>query len=480
MIRRSRVRKSLLGALCVGAMIARAAAAPAEGAATDPLFVFTPTPPAKPPITPPPTGYLDGPCGLAVDSSGRFYVSDYYHHAVDVFTPPASPFNERPVYVTQLANEDPTDGPCGLAFDEGDHLYVNNYHRNVARFGSSPIFGSATVFPVPPEDPAHHLPNGVAVDWSGGFVYVDNRTYIGVYGLNGTPVMEGGEPVRIGVGTLGDGQGLAISQYSVTLGDLYVPDAVSNTVKVYNPLLNKVTPIAEIKDPFNHPFNSLRDSAVAVDRVTGDVYFADNTQPAHTEKPQATIYIYSATGTYKGHLKYNVTDALQPGIAVDNSETPQNTQGRVYVTSGNTNQAGVYAYGPGSGTFGTPLPPTFSLAVSTHGAGEGSVNSAVAKLDCVSACETELLSGGEVTLVAKPAPGSEFVGWSGACSGSDPACSVTMDEAASVSASFTEASPEAGPSQQADSSSDVQTSSQAQARQPARHHHRRHHVKHRR
>jgi hypothetical protein len=326
----------------------------------------------------------------------------------------------------------------------------------------------------------------VAVDWSAGFVYVDSRTYIGVYGLNGTPVLEGGEPMRIGVGTLGDGQGLAISRYSATLGDLYVPDAVSNTVKVYNPSVSKSTPIAEIKDPFNHPFVSLRDSAVAVDRVTGDVYFADNTQPAHTEKPQATIYIYGATGIYKGHLKYNVTDALQPGIAVDNSETPQNTQGRVYVTSGNTNQAGVYAYGPGSGTFGTPLPPTFSLAVSTHGAGEGSVTSAAAKLDCSDSCERELLAGGTDTLTATPAPGSEFSGWSGACSGTSSTCSVTLDEAASVSASFTDTSPEAGSSQQADSPPDVSAQAQAQARprHRARHRHlrrhrRRHHVKHR-
>lgn len=32
--------------------------------------------------------------------------------------------------------------------------------------------------------------------------------------------------------------------------------------------------------------------------------------------------------------------------------------------------------------------------------------------------------------------GSTFVGWSGACSGTDAACAVTMDQARSVTASF--------------------------------------------
>ncbi len=83
----------------------------------------------------------------------------------------------------------------------------------------------------------------------------------------------------------------------------------------------KVNPEAEIKDPLGNPFVSLRDSAIAVDDVTGDVYFADNTQPHYTEKPQATIYVYGSTNTYKGHLKYNITDALPPGLAVDNSQS---------------------------------------------------------------------------------------------------------------------------------------------------------------
>src|SRR4029077_13980104 len=126
-------------------------------------------------------------------------------------------------------------------------------------------------------------PTGVAVDPSTNYTYVDDGTYIAAYDSAGSPVLEGLNPLTIGTGTLGEGYGLAISQFPATQGRLYVPDAATNTVKVYDPIVGKVTPVAEIKAPFNKPFSSLRDSAVAVDRVTGDVYVADNTQPKYTE-----------------------------------------------------------------------------------------------------------------------------------------------------------------------------------------------------
>ncbi len=354
------LRWTWLVALC--AVFGSLAFAPAAQAATDPLFVFTPSPQPPPPppvppppIVPPPTGYLNGPCGLAVDSSGRFYVADYYHHAVDVFNSSVDPAQPWASYVTQLANVDPQDGPCGLALGSANNLYVNNYHRNVAKFGPSPSFAPGPIFPLPAADTEEHLPTGVAVNTTSGNVFVNHRTYVAVFDSNGIPVEEAGEPLVIGAGSLGNAYGVAVSQFPATLGRLYVPDAATNTVKVYNPAVDKANPVAELKDPFSKPFVSLRDSAIAVDRVTGDVYFADNLQPLHTERPQASVYVYSSTNTYKGRLKYNVIDALPPGLAVDNSIGA--TQGRVYVTSGNTDKASIYAYGPGSATSATPLPP---------------------------------------------------------------------------------------------------------------------------
>lgn len=339
-------KKSWTAMLCVLALAFLLA--PAAQGATDPLFVTTPAPPPATPPGPLPTGYLNGPCGLAVSASGALYVADYNHDLIDVGLEKGN---------TQLTNEDPTDGPCGLAFDATGHLYVNNFHRNVVKFNPQPSFGTGTLFPQPAEDIDHHLPTGVAVETeSPGNVYVDNRTYVSVYDSSGNPVLDGeGHALKIGVGTLQDGYGLAVSQYPPTRGRLYVPDAGTNTVKVYDPSVSKTTPVAELKDPFNKPFVSLRDSAVAVDRETGTVYFADDRQPADTEKPQAEIFAYTPANAYAGHLKYNVVDARPPGLAVDNSAAI--TQGRVYVTSGNTSPASIYAYGPGSATFAAPLPP---------------------------------------------------------------------------------------------------------------------------
>jgi sugar lactone lactonase YvrE len=350
-----------LAALCAG-LASLALSAPAQGA-TDPIFVFTPTPPPPPaPPNPPPTGSFYGPCGLGVDASARLYVSDYYHHAVDVYSGQS--------YITQLAGEDPTDGPCGLALDASGHLYVNNFHRNVAKFNPQPAFGTGALFPQPAEDLAHHLPTGVAVNTESGNVYVDNRTYVSVNDTSGNPVLDGeGHPLKIGVGNLQDGYGVAVSQFSGTAGRLYVPDAGTNTVKVYDPTVSKTTPVAELKDPFNKPFVSLQDSAIAVDRVTGTIYFADDRQPQDTERPQAEIFSYTPANSYAGHLKYNVFDARPPGLAVDNSNAV--TQGTVYVTSGNTSPASIYAYGPGSATFSAPLAPLGSGLSAPSGTGGG-------------------------------------------------------------------------------------------------------------
>jgi hypothetical protein len=54
---------------------------------------------------------------------------------------------------------------------------------------------------------------------------------------------------------------------------------------------------------------------------------------------------------------------------------------------------------------------------------------------CATSCAEELDNGTRVALVARPAKGARFVGWSGACSGVG-ACTATMDAAKSVTAQF--------------------------------------------
>jgi hypothetical protein len=75
------------------------------------------------------------------------------------------------------------------------------------------------------------------------------------------------------------------------------------------------------------------------------------------------------------------------------------------------------------------------LAVSKAGGGSGTVTSSPAGIDCGATCGAGFDHGATVTLTAAAASGSEFKGWSGACSGTGN-CVVTMRGAKSVSANF--------------------------------------------
>lgn len=67
--------------------------------------------------------------------------------------------------------------------------------------------------------------------------------------------------------------------------------------------------------------------------------------------------------------------------------------------------------------------------------GNGSVVSQPAGLSCAPVCTQKFDTGSTVTLLATTGAGVGFTGWSGACSGIG-ACSVTMDAAKNVTASF--------------------------------------------
>jgi hypothetical protein len=81
---------------------------------------------------------------------------------------------------------------------------------------------------------------------------------------------------------------------------------------------------------------------------------------------------------------------------------------------------------------GAPLEP---LTVSLAGRGGGSVASSVPGISCPAACSIGWEQGTSVVLHAGAASGSRFFGWSGACAGTAD-CTVTMDSAKNVNATF--------------------------------------------
>jgi subtilisin family serine protease len=87
----------------------------------------------------------------------------------------------------------------------------------------------------------------------------------------------------------------------------------------------------------------------------------------------------------------------------------------------------------------TPV-PVHVLAYTRAGAGSGSVSFSPAGsvANCQESCSSSFSDSTVVTLRATPAAGSRFAGWTGACRGTR-SCKITMNEAKSVTATFSAA-----------------------------------------
>jgi len=73
--------------------------------------------------------------------------------------------------------------------------------------------------------------------------------------------------------------------------------------------------------------------------------------------------------------------------------------------------------------------------------GSGGVTSTPAGIDCPGDCSASYLEGTEVELAAAAAPGWTFAGWSGDCASPTTPCTVTLDQARAVTATFEEIPP---------------------------------------
>lgn len=82
-----------------------------------------------------------------------------------------------------------------------------------------------------------------------------------------------------------------------------------------------------------------------------------------------------------------------------------------------------------------PIGHTYTLSVVKNGAGDGTVVSSPAGIDCGGVCDEDFLSATDIELSAEANGDSVFVGWGGDCSGSGT-CIVTMSAARSVTATF--------------------------------------------
>ena len=70
----------------------------------------------------------------------------------------------------------------------------------------------------------------------------------------------------------------------------------------------------------------------------------------------------------------------------------------------------------------------------------GTVTSSDGYINCPGSCTHSYVENSQVTLTGNPAQGYQFSSWGGACSGSNPSCTVAMSNNESVSATFTQSS----------------------------------------
>lgn len=78
----------------------------------------------------------------------------------------------------------------------------------------------------------------------------------------------------------------------------------------------------------------------------------------------------------------------------------------------------------------------YTVTIQNAGNGSGIVVSTPSGLECGSACTAVYGYGANVSLTATAAASTRFVGWSGTCTGVDTVCTVTIDAAKSVTATF--------------------------------------------
>ena len=329
--------RSSLGAaiLCVAACLLAGAASASPAAASRVLLSEASLqtaeclrcPSAGEDDLPPPEGQLEGPCGVAFSPAGSAYIADYYHRVIDVFRSPASGLPQTYLSQLTLPGTNPRfgvntlDGICGLAFDADGNLYGNEFHEGVVRLTG----GEATI--------DSGKSTGLAIDASTNRLYVDDRTYVAEYAL---PYNSDDKPTKIGLGSLGEGFGLAAAA-----GRVYVADAADQTVKVFDSATPAAGPVATIAGQFN----SLTDAALAIDPTNGHLLVVDNLQPGF-EHPLSVVREFDSAATgYAplGRLPGAPIDGGPSGIAVA-------AGGQVIVTDGNSELSNTFLYAPYGGS----------------------------------------------------------------------------------------------------------------------------------
>ena len=383
--------------------------------------------------------------GVAVDAAGNLYIADHGNNRVRAVNAQASTISVLGVPIAPgniatvagngtsgysgdsgLAINAEVASPAGLALDATGNLYIADSSNQVIRQVNAKTGNITTVAGI-----------GTSSGYSG----------------------DGGPATSA---QLNSPEGVALD----ATGNLWIADSGNNRIREVDAVTGVITTVAGLG---TSPGNYSGDGGPAVGAklnsplgevvdAAGNLYFADNgnsrirkVTPASpgnvlTVNPQGTgtgVVFSLPAGIDCGTIGPQVTmgkacaDAFQSGTVVTLFATA--TSGSTFAgwsgggcTGTGSCQVTMNAAGSVTATFNTTTYST--LSVSKLGLGTGTISSAPAGIYCGTVCSASF--NVIVTLTASPDPGSTFAGWSGGgCTGTG-SCQVTMNAAASVTATF--------------------------------------------
>ena len=165
---------------------------------------------------------------------------------------------------------------------------------------------------------------------------------------------------------------------------------------------------------------------------------------ANLETPSITVNKVG-TGTVSGAAgAINCGRVCNANLTADASETltasaPSNGVFNGWSGACTGNQASCTFTASGALTTTAAFNTVFTLSIGRGGNGTvvGTPNGEFGtSINCGSSCSAKFQQGTTVTLTATPAPGLNFTGWTGSCSGTNPTCNVTIAADTKVQANF--------------------------------------------
>ena len=216
----------------------------------------------------------------------------------------------------------------------------------------------------------------------------------------------------VGNSLLGNGDlGIDLGNNGVTPNDPQDPDSGPNNLQNY-PVLTAPT---SASSPVAGTLNSTPDSSFRIE-IFGNAA-CDGSGNGEGEQ-----FLKAVTVTTDAEGNASFTEAVESGAAADKitATATRLVAGQPTETSELSNCV---------------VPPR-TLDVDKAGTGSGTVTSDPAGINCGEDCTQDYDDGTDVTLTATPGDNAEFTGWSGACTNATGTCTVTMDQAREVTATF--------------------------------------------